>query len=249
MSDYLATDQAQIKAIFDQVHGSPLEVVIAIAKLVGITDTATIAKAVGRTTRSVQKAKQASFGEAGFGETGFASETGFADGAKQDSPEAKQASPSKERSFPQTPFKKETTQPGTTVAAQLLDARAHCADATKVSWKEMIRKLHDAAGECLDPTSYENQHCAAANGWIAAGADLDLDILPVIAAKARGLKRHSVSSLAYFSKPVAKALEMRKAGLPSVPDVAMSRQDEKAAVRRKNDAIFAKFNNRAEASP
>lgn len=55
--------------------------------------------------------------------------------------------------------------------------------------------------------------------WLTEGCDFDLDVLPtvtMIAAKMRG--KVKIDTWNYFTKPVAEARAIRKAGLPSVAD-------------------------------
>lgn len=248
--DDLATVNGQIKAVLRAKHQTPTAKLIAVFEAAGITDAKEIAECIGITERGVRKARNSS-SEKGttVPEPQFRCGTPVPEERNHSSENAEPQFRGKERVSPHTPLPKErTTPPRTTVAAQYEDARESDAAATRIGSKDLLRKLQAAAGDCLDPTSFENQHCAAANGWISAGADLETDILPVIAAKARTLPRHSVSSFSYFAKPVARAVEMRRSGLPAAPIHGYSRNDEKAALRRKNDAIFAKYTRRAEAS-
>ena len=54
-------------------------------------------------------------------------------------------------------------------------------------------------------------------GWIAAGADLELDILPTLEVIGRRAHGQGIGTWGYFSSPVAAAVQARKAGFPDVP--------------------------------
>lgn len=87
-------------------------------------------------------------------------------------------------------------------------------DAREISFDELDSELKAAAGEAIDPTSYGILHVAVVRSWLAAGADLRLDVLPTIRAKCAAAKKQSIRSWAYFTQAVADALARRRAELP-----------------------------------
>lgn len=94
-------------------------------------------------------------------------------------------------------------------------------------WKAVADACMEAIGEAADPMAIGLVAVAEPLGWIAQGADLDLDILPAIralsAAKAKTGER--ISSWKYFAGRVAKNRANREAGLPSAePDKPVRRK-------------------------
>lgn len=76
---------------------------------------------------------------------------------------------------------------------------------------EAIRQaIAEAGGAALAPRALAD--LSPLLGWLAAGADLAADVLPVIEARSDGKRRGSVRSLAYFAEAVAEARE-RKSGV------------------------------------
>jgi len=80
-----------------------------------------------------------------------------------------------------------------------------------------VEKIHSAvmaaAGEALNPVSIGLNVVSDVIGWINQGADLDLDIVPTIAAISIG-KRHCVNSWRFYASAVSNATSARKRGLP-----------------------------------
>ncbi len=79
--------------------------------------------------------------------------------------------------------------------------------------------LRDAAGEALNAASPGLLILAAPQRWLDSGADLQGDVVPAIATRARSLKPGSVRSWRFFDGVVADWMEQRAAGvdLPTVP--------------------------------
>lgn len=99
----------------------------------------------------------------------------------------------------------------TTLPSQTEAARA---DAPR--WKVVADACMEAIGDAADPLAIGLVSVAEPLGWIAQGADLDLDILPAIRALAAAqLQRgQRISSWNYFAGRVSKNRANRDAGLP-----------------------------------
>ncbi len=92
-------------------------------------------------------------------------------------------------------------------------AASDSAAAAKPRSPDLFARLNAEIGEKMHPNAL--WHAGEVQGWIEGGADFELDILPVIAAKVRQ-KPGYYRSLALFAEDVAKAVQRRKAGLPEV---------------------------------
>ena len=83
------------------------------------------------------------------------------------------------------------------------------------SIEELRDKLLDAAGGIVTSTAM-----AEPQRWLAAGYDLDADILPVIKAKVAHWTRGNISSWAFFTKAIAAAHATRLAPIEAAPPTA-----------------------------
>ena len=81
-----------------------------------------------------------------------------------------------------------------------------------ISIEELRDKLLDAAGGIVTSTAM-----AEPQRWLAAGYDLDADILPVIKAKVAHWTRGNISSWAFFTKAIAAAHATRLAPIEAAP--------------------------------
>ncbi len=79
--------------------------------------------------------------------------------------------------------------------------------------------LRDAAGEALNAASPGLLILATPQRWLGNGADLQGDVVPAIATRARSLKPGSVRSWRFFDGVVADWMEQRAAGadMPTLP--------------------------------
>ena len=75
---------------------------------------------------------------------------------------------------------------------------------------EIAERIAEAGGAALHEKALVDLSPLAA--WLAAGANFAADVLPVIAARCRGKRRHSVRALAYFDAAIVEAKQRRLAG-------------------------------------
>lgn len=80
---------------------------------------------------------------------------------------------------------------------------------------EVHAKLTTAANGSLCPTAVGLNAVAEPIGWLNSGADLDLDIVPAVAALAQKAEHGSISSWRYFEKAVTKNRDARNRKLPA----------------------------------
>ena len=119
---------------------------------------------------------------------------------------------------------------------------------------ELWDKLSDAANGALYPLALNLQVVSEPIGWITAGADLELDILPTVRAMAGRCKHHSVRSWSYFAGAVADARDRRLKGLPAPsPEAPMrppppSRADARIAKAREFKALVQRMVDEAKAN-
>lgn len=104
----------------------------------------------------------------------------------------------------------------------------------------MVR-LCEAAGEALaHPASWPNLLVLSSPlSWLAAGADLEADILPSIRARAMKRPKGSIRAWSYFDSGVAEARSRRLAGLAPVPVQAMAGEDYQADLKRRLSEAMA----------
>jgi uncharacterized protein YdaU (DUF1376 family) len=118
-------------------------------------------------------------------------------------------------------------------ARQTSDSRESEGDggsAREIDPHELYEKLTEAANGSLYPLAIGLHAVAEPLMWIRQGADLELDILPVIRDIGHKAEPQSISTWSYFARPVARQKKRREAGLPDVPEPAA--QARAAAVRR-----------------
>lgn len=72
-------------------------------------------------------------------------------------------------------------------------------------------KLHDAGGRALNLTNPGMHVVEVPRNWLAAGCDLELDILPIMRAMTAGKAPNSVSSWKYFEQAIMNAKAARLA--------------------------------------
>jgi hypothetical protein len=82
-----------------------------------------------------------------------------------------------------------------------------------ISGKELIERLHDAGGQALNLTKPIFHIAEVPRNWMAAGCDLDLDILPTIRAMTANKQPNSIHVWKYFEASVLGARDARKAPL------------------------------------
>lgn len=116
-------------------------------------------------------------------------------------------------------------------------------DTTRGSAREDLdrieRELTQAAGPALDPTSVNLHVLSDPLAWLAAGADLYLDIVPTIRARCSKARPGSVRGWAYFTQAIADARERRLRGLPAADIVPLNR-DKRHGAPTTSDLLFAK---------
>lgn len=121
-------------------------------------------------------------------------------------------------------------------AAQPPDPPAIARPAAEVSGKELIDKLHDAGGYALNLTKPIFHIAEVPRNWIAAGCDLELDILPTIRAMTANKPPNSIHVWKYFEASVIGARDARKSPLKEgrpPTNRPMSWDDEQAERKRK----------------
>lgn len=89
------------------------------------------------------------------------------------------------------------------------------AAATREADDRLFGLLLDAAGQAVDPTRYSFQDLNRPKAWLAAGCDLELDVLPAIGRVCRDKPPMSVKSWGYFDGPVMDAMRQRTKPLPT----------------------------------
>lgn len=119
-------------------------------------------------------------------------------------------------SFPHTPFKEKTSLPRTTVENNNLGHQQSVAvDSSKIDPHVLFEKMAAAANGALSPVAVGLNIVSEPIGWIEHGADLEKDILPVIASLGHKAKPRSIQSWAYFRQAVSQAKDARLRGLPT----------------------------------
>lgn len=76
-------------------------------------------------------------------------------------------------------------------------------------------RLIEAAGDAVNPVAPKILSVATVRGWLASGADLEIDVLPYIRSVCAGRSRHSIRTWDYFTPGLADAVEARRRGLPA----------------------------------
>ena len=99
----------------------------------------------------------------------------------------------------------------------------------------MSDALRAAGGDALDPTATSLIVLSQPIGWLDAGCDLELDILPVIRARAARLPPQRVRSWSFFAGAVADAKAARLAGLPAGNGGAPVAQERRDPFRSRVD--------------
>ena len=101
-------------------------------------------------------------------------------------------------------------------------------------------KLAEAGGSALSPISMALHIVSEPLGWIDSGADLDLDIVPVVRAMCAKAKPASIQSWRYFGGAVAKHRDARLQGLPP-PQPASDRPARKGMLKPISDEMRARI--------
>ncbi|PPD07079.1 MAG: hypothetical protein CTY28_11345 [Hyphomicrobium sp.] len=103
--------------------------------------------------------------------------------------------------------------------------------APRVDVEAVYERVIAAANGSLNPLS---RHMTAVNdvlGWINAGADLELDIIPAVKRVAHRKPPGSIKTLGYFAGAVADERDRRLKGLPAIASTGHSAQP-RAHMRR-----------------
>lgn len=184
-------------------QGTPTAKLIAILAAHGITSAAEIAEIVGISDRAVRKARNSGSGtEVPPGTTGP---------ELQDRPGTQ---------VPKTELQDRNSGSAPSRAHATKELPSEVSLPRRLEQQQQmppIERIHSAAmaaaGEALNPVSIGLNMVSDIIGWINQGADLDLDIVPTIAAVSIG-KRHSINSWRFYASAVSSATNARKRGLP-----------------------------------
>jgi hypothetical protein len=84
-----------------------------------------------------------------------------------------------------------------------------------VDANQLYEKLASAAGIALSQMALGLQVCSEPQGWLNGGADLDRDVIPVVAALSKAAKPQSINSWKYYRNAVIRARDARLSGLPA----------------------------------
>lgn len=82
---------------------------------------------------------------------------------------------------------------------------------TPPSAHDLFETLIKAGGDALNRSALQARGMSDPLAWLDRGCSLDLDVLPVISAKATGKKHGAIRSWTYFADAVAEAHERRTA--------------------------------------
>lgn len=85
--------------------------------------------------------------------------------------------------------------------------------ASEISGKELIDRLQDAGGRALNLTKPIFHIAEVPRNWLAAGADLERDILPTIRAMSTNKPANSIHAWKYFESSILGARDARLAPL------------------------------------
>lgn len=105
------------------------------------------------------------------------------------------------------------SEPNKSSSVQLA-ARSGGADDWRGRSNELFETLAKHANGSLYPLALGLQTVSEPIAWLAGGADLELDVLPVLEAAGHRAKPQSVRSWSYFAPMVAEAKARRERGLP-----------------------------------
>lgn len=118
-------------------------------------------------------------------------------------------------SFPHTPFKEKTSLPRTTVENNNLGHQQSITDDSgKIDPHALFETLSAAANGSLSTVAVGLEIVSEPIGWIEQGADLEKDILPVIASLGHKARPQSIHSWGYFRQAISQAKDARLRGLP-----------------------------------
>jgi hypothetical protein len=111
------------------------------------------------------------------------------------------------------PERGQTLTKDTKVTITADDARAR-----KIDPAELYDKLVEAANGSLNPMAAKMGMIAVSDpiGWLNAGADLELDVLPAVRELGHKAAKGTVQSWRYFAPKVSELKARREAGLPEV---------------------------------
>lgn len=199
----------------------------------GITSTKALAAEIDVTERAIWKAKaelrahdtlnagSAENVDSTLNEGSVQAERSFSPPLSACSAEQKEIPPTppKEKYIPRT-----TVENPSSVAAREVRCDASTkGTSTSIDWRAVSDRCLEALGAAGDPLAVGLIAVNEPLGWISAGADLDLDVLPTIRRVAAQVaaKGSRIGSWAYFAKPVAEAKARRLAGLPAVNVIPM----------------------------
>lgn len=126
----------------------------------------------------------------------------------------------KERVSPHTPLPKEIT---TLPSSVVLEDTPHCAAPDRMLVEKRIRQAAGDRLNCMAPGLHD---ISAVMGLLEGGADLERDVVPAIAAKARSMQPGSVSSWGYMIPVIRDAMAKRRQGSAAVVSIGKDAADE-----------------------
>jgi len=88
------------------------------------------------------------------------------------------------------------------------------------------KRIRQAAGDRLNCMAPGLHDISAVMGLLEGGADLERDVVPAIAAKARSLQPGSVSSWGYMIPVIRDAMAKRRQGSAAVVSIGRDTADE-----------------------
>ena len=104
-------------------------------------------------------------------------------------------------------------------------------DASNLDSQELFDRLSKAAGNSLSPLAIGLQSLGEPLGWLNSGADLELDVLPVVKFLSQKAQPGSIRSWRYYASAVSDAKHCRERGLPP-PSGFKPQPDARAHMRR-----------------
>jgi uncharacterized protein YdaU (DUF1376 family) len=147
--------------------------------------------------------------------------------SKKDRPEIKRGSQEDRPSIPHTtnnenndlaeasPSPSPSPTPSPSESASTVE-QDPAADARPDDPHELFKKLTQAANGSLSTVAIGLECVGEPIAWIRGGADLELDVLPMVRALGHRAEPRSINSWRYFASAVAQAKARRERGLPQV---------------------------------
>lgn len=143
------------------------------------------------------------------------------------------AAPSQKKGSPHTPLKENILPTKLSIGSKPREAAEALDGASRlIDLDALDRRLRDAAGPVLDnPVNSSGLlSLSVPLGWLRAGADLELDVVPALRSVAARGSRLRVRDWSYFGRAVAEAVQRRAAGLPSVEAAAAPKRTVRQAL-------------------